>query len=80
MNALGAGIPSRAAGEADVARLRHGAREYLECMSQELSEIAFKNGWDSLAVLFEMARQEAERIRRSSDEHLDRGGGGGGGG
>jgi hypothetical protein len=56
----------------DAAFLRHGARDYLEKMSQELSDIAFKNGWDSLAVIFEMARQEAERMRRASDEHLIR--------
>lgn len=59
-------------GETDPAKIRHGAREYLESMSQELSELAFKNGWDSLAVLFELARQEAERIRRASDEHPNR--------
>ncbi|HEY2755013.1 MAG TPA: hypothetical protein VGJ01_04640 [Pseudolabrys sp.] len=56
----------------EAAMLRHGTRDYLEKMSQELSEIAFKNGWDSLAVIFEMARQEAERMRRASDEHLVR--------
>jgi hypothetical protein len=56
----------------DAAVLRHGTRDYLEKMSQELSDLAFKNGWDSLAVIFEMARQEAERMRRASDEHLFR--------
>lgn len=56
----------------DAARLRHGTRDYLEKMSHELSDIAFKNGWDSLAVIFEMARQEAERMRRASDDHLVR--------
>jgi hypothetical protein len=56
----------------DATFLRHGTRDYLEKMSQELSDIAFKNGWDSLAVIFEMARQEAERMRRASDEHLIR--------
>jgi hypothetical protein len=59
-------------GTDDAAKLRHGTRDYLEKMSQELSDIAFKNGWDSLAVIFEMARQEAERIRRACDEHLIR--------
>jgi hypothetical protein len=58
--------------ESDPAQIRHDARDYLESMSQELAELAFKNGWDSLAVIFEMARQEAERIRRASDEHLAR--------
>jgi hypothetical protein len=30
------------------------------------------NGLDSLAVLFDMAREDARRIRASSDEHVDR--------
>ncbi len=46
--------------------------EYLEDMSKQLSILAFKNGLDSLAVLFDMARQEAERLRVLSDEHLGR--------
>jgi hypothetical protein len=70
MSALQGCAPAVAADEA--AMLRHGTRDYLEKMSRELSEIAFKNGWDSLAVIFEMARQEAERMRRASDEHLVR--------
>jgi hypothetical protein len=56
----------------EAAMLRHGTRDYLEKMSQELSDIAFKNGWDSLAVIFEMARQEAERMRYASDKRLVR--------
>lgn len=45
-------------------------REYLEDMSKQLSILAFKNGLDSLAVLLDMARQEAERLRIQSDEHF----------
>jgi hypothetical protein len=70
MSALQDCAPAFAADEAVM--IRHGTRDYLEKMSQELSDIAFKNGWDSLAVIFEMARQEAERMRRASDEHLMR--------
>lgn len=46
--------------------------EYLAEMSEQLSEIAFKNGLDSLAIIFEKARQDAERILQASDEHLNR--------
>jgi len=72
MRELRAQISDLIFNETDAVQIRHGAREYLESMSQEMAELAFKNGWDSLAVIFEMARQEAERIRRASDEHLDR--------
>lgn len=58
--------------DADPARLHHDIRDYLEAMSEGLSEIAYRNGMDSLAVIFEMARQEAERLRCASDDHLDR--------
>jgi len=46
--------------------------EYLESVSQGLSKMAYVNGLDSLAVLFDMAREDARRIRASSDEHVDR--------
>jgi hypothetical protein len=56
----------------DVERLRHAVCEYLESVSQGLSKMAFVNGLDSLAVLFDMAREDAKRIRAGSDEHVDR--------
>ena len=46
--------------------------EYLSGISKELSKVAFKNGLDTLAIIFEMARQDAERILQASDEHLNR--------
>lgn len=56
----------------DAARLREVVRDYVENMSKELCKLAMNNGLDSLAVIFDMAREEAARIRVSSDEHLDR--------
>ncbi len=56
--------------EDELTRLR--ACEYLAGMSKELSTVAFKNGLDSLAIIFELARQDAERLLKSSDEHLHR--------
>jgi hypothetical protein len=64
-------MPTLVRGHTEATKVRHGVREYLESMSEELSELAYKSGMDSLAVIFEMARQEAERIRCASDEHLD---------
>ena len=52
--------------------IRFRACEYLAGLSKELSAVAFKNGLDSLAIIFELARQDAERILKSSDEHLNR--------
>jgi hypothetical protein len=51
---------------------RDTIREYLKDMSKELSIVAYNNGMDSLAVLFDMVREEAERLRVRSDEHLER--------
>lgn len=65
-------MPASNPSKADVAELRRAACDYLEKMSKELTDLAFKNDFNSLAMIFEMARQEAERIRLSSDEHLDR--------
>lgn len=54
----------------DADKVYHAARDYLETMSAELSELAYKNGLDSLAVIFDMAREEAKRLRRDPDEDL----------
>ena len=51
---------------------RFRACEYLAGMSEELSKVAFKNGLDTLAIIFELARKDAERILQASDEHLKR--------
>jgi hypothetical protein len=56
----------------DTERLRHAVCEYLESISEELSKMAYVNGFDTLAVLFDMAREDAKRIRVSSDKHVDR--------
>lgn len=52
--------------------IRFRACELLAGLSKELSAVAFKNGLDSLAIIFELARQDAERFLNSSDEHLNR--------
>ena len=64
--------PEPAQQQYDAARLREVVRDYVENMSRELCKLALNNGLDSLAVIFDMAREEAARIRVSSDEHLDR--------
>ncbi len=56
----------------DVERLRYAVCEYLESVSQGLSKMAYVNGFDSLAALFDMAREDAKRIRISSNRHGDR--------
>jgi len=58
--------------DVEIARLRAVTREYLEDMSREMSQLAYVYGLDSLAVIFEMAREEAVRLRVESDEHLKR--------
>jgi hypothetical protein len=40
--------------------------------SKELASFAFNNGFDSLAIIFEMARKDTARILQASDEHLSR--------
>lgn len=60
------------AGRADPEQMRHGVCEFLESMSREMCKMAYENGFDSLAVLFEMAREDANRIRCGSDEHCER--------
>ncbi len=57
------------------AKLRHGVCgvcEFLEGISKELCKMAYDNGFDTLAVLFDMAWEDAKCIRVSSDEHFDR--------
>jgi hypothetical protein len=54
------------------AKLRHGVCEFLEGISKELCKMAYDNGFDTLAVLFDMAREDAKRIRVNSDDHFDR--------
>lgn len=46
--------------------------EYLEGISKDLARLAFENGFDTLAIIFDMARQDAERILKASDKHLNR--------
>jgi hypothetical protein len=46
--------------------------EYLAGISKDLSRLAYENGLDTLAIIFDMARQDAERILQASDEHLNR--------
>jgi len=55
----------------DAARSRHAVCEYLESISEELSKMAYVNGFDSLAVLFDMAREDAKRTRISFDRPFD---------
>jgi hypothetical protein len=47
-------------------------RDFMRAMSVELSELAYKNGFDALAVIFDMARQAAESEALASDAHLRR--------
>ena len=47
-------------------------REFMRAMSVELSDLAYKNGFDALAVVFDMAREVAETDVSTSDEHLRR--------
>jgi hypothetical protein len=54
------------------AKLRHGVCEFLEGISKKLCKMAYDNGFDTLAVLFDMAREDAKRIRVNSDDHFDR--------
>ena len=54
----------------DAETRRLAACQYLEELSKELAEIAYENGLDTLAIIFEMAREDAERIRQASDKHL----------
>jgi hypothetical protein len=65
-------MPSLIITDAGQAEIRYAACEYLEGISRDLCELAYKNGFDSLTVIFEMAREEAERLRLASDEHLNR--------
>ena len=44
----------------------------MRAMSVELSDLAYKNGFDALAVVFDMAREVAETDVSTSDEHLRR--------
>lgn len=55
-----------------VAVRREDVRDFIIAMSIELSDLAFKNGFDALAVVFDMAREVAESDRTTSDEHLRR--------
>lgn len=57
--------------EDDSSQLRDGTRKYMEDISRELSVLAFKVGWDSLAVIFEMAGREARRIGRHSQKNVE---------
>jgi hypothetical protein len=54
----------------DAEATRFRTCEYLAEMSKELAQIAFNNDLDTLAIIFDMARQDAERILQTSDEHL----------
>jgi hypothetical protein len=57
--------------EEGFSQVRDGSREYLESMSRELSILAFKNGWDSLAIIFEMARREAKHLGDVANDRFD---------
>jgi len=61
-------IPTRR----DVPTQRADVRDFIIAMSTELSQLAFKNGFDALAVIFDMAREVVEADRSASDEHLRR--------
>lgn len=63
-------MPSLVISDTAAVEMHYAACDYLETISRELSELAYKNGFDSLAVIFDMAREEAERIRLMSDAHL----------
>jgi hypothetical protein len=65
-------VPHTLCDDADAEKLRHGVCEYLESMSQALCEIAYDNGLDTLAIIFERARADARRIIATSDKHFDR--------
>jgi hypothetical protein len=47
-------------------------RDFIIAMSVELAKLAYQNGFDALAVIFQMAREVAETERSASDEHLRR--------
>jgi hypothetical protein len=44
----------------DAATQRENVREFMRAMSAELSILAHRNGLESLALIFEMAREAAE--------------------
>jgi hypothetical protein len=44
----------------DAATQREGVRDFIRAMSAELSVLAHRNGFESLALIFEMARENAE--------------------
>ncbi len=59
------------------AKLRHGVCEFLEGISKELCKMASDNGFDTLAVLFDMARERCQahscQLRRPFRSSLTRG-------
>lgn len=64
-------VPDAVYVDTSAQKMRHDICEYLERMSKELSDIAYKNKLDTLAIIFEMARKDARRILITSDAHID---------
>jgi hypothetical protein len=51
---------------------RANVREFIRAMSVELSQLAERNGLNSLAMVLDMAREVADTTVARSDEHLER--------
>jgi hypothetical protein len=64
------GLARTPATQPDIEELRESVKEYILAMSAELAELSYKNGYDALAVLFDMAREIVEHEESSSDRHL----------
>ena len=57
---------------AEIVKHQDSVREFILAMTIELSELAYKNDLDPLAVALDMAREVAEMLRAGSDRHLQR--------
>ena len=57
---------------AEIVKHQESVREFILAMTIELSELAYKNDLDPLAVALDMAREVAEMMRAGSDQHLKR--------
>ena len=57
---------------AEIVKHQDSVREFILAMTIELSELAYKNDLDPLAVALDMAREVAEMLRAGSDGYLQR--------
>jgi len=58
--------------EEDAVNRQRGVREFIAAMSAELAVLAYQNRLDSLAVLFDMAREAAEEKYAGASKRLKR--------